>query len=218
MALTLEEVKADGDFDEIVSVLYAAFGHPHKSLRQRPTVEELEADPDLYWIKVTDTKTGRMAGAAEWEVRKTIEKPSGEPKPLNAYWHTEGSGEKQFAEQMLTQFKTFMKARMGRPHLELEQIVVHPDHRERGAGKLLMDWGIAKADKLGLESCVQSVPFAVPLYEKYGYANLDTLDPDMSISNPSKEWADDDLRTHLMWRPAGRHYQEGTDKRPWLAS
>ena len=31
----------------------------------------------------------------------------------------------------------------------------HPDHRRRGAGTLLMDWGIKLADQWGLESFIQ---------------------------------------------------------------
>ncbi|KAF2107289.1 hypothetical protein BDV96DRAFT_653881 [Lophiotrema nucula] len=119
MAFALEEVREERDYDEIVPVLYAAFGHPYNSLRKwfipvHTTTEAALEDfkgrllkswkqkPDLYWIKVTDTETGRIVGAAEWEVRKTIEEPRSEPEPLNAYWHTEGSEEKQFAEKMLT--------------------------------------------------------------------------------------------------------------------
>jgi hypothetical protein len=140
MALKLEVVTEERDFDDIASLLWAAFGHPYNSLRQwfipvHTTVEAALEDfkgrllkhwnhnDDLHWIKVTDTQSGHMIGAAEWEVRKTIEQPSGEQKPLNCYWHTEGSEEKQFCDQMLTQFKTFMKARMDRPHIGKEFVL-----------------------------------------------------------------------------------------------
>ena len=137
MAFTLEEVIAENDFAEIASVLFIAFGQPYNSLRKwfipvNTTVEDsLESfqerllkgwkkSSDLHWIKVTDENTGNIIGVAEWEVRKRIEEPTSEPTPLNAYWHIDGSEEKRFAEQMLTQFKAFMKARMSRPHAGMD--------------------------------------------------------------------------------------------------
>ncbi|KAL7622779.1 hypothetical protein AAE478_006458 [Parahypoxylon ruwenzoriense] len=238
MPLRLEEVKNEQDFGEILPVLYAAFGEPYNSLRKwfipvHTTVEAAIEDAkgrnvkswkehtNIHWLKVTDTDSGKIVGAAEWEIRHTIDSPHEPQKPINAYWHIEGSEEKLFAEKLLINLKGFMKERMTRPHVELEQLVVHPDHRRRGAGKLLLDWGIQKADELGLESCIESVPFAVPIYEKFGFGNAEVLNPDLVIPNPSAKWeeyAADDLRVSLMWRPAGHAYRAGKDKLPWLNS
>ncbi|KAI0896465.1 hypothetical protein F4806DRAFT_464652 [Annulohypoxylon nitens] len=238
MTLRLEEVKDEKDFDEILPVLYAAFGEPYNSLRKwfipvHTTVEAAvegskernvrswKQSEGIHWLKVTDTDSGKIIGAAEWEIREQVSPPDEPQGPINAYWHTEGSEEKAFAEKLFVNLKGFMKKRMGRPHIELEQLVVHPDHRKRGAGKLLVDWGVQKADELGLETCVESVPFAVPIYEKYGFGNLDELKPDLSVPNPSakwKEYAADDLRVFLMWRPIRHDYSVNQDKLPWLAA
>jgi GNAT superfamily N-acetyltransferase len=97
--------------------------------------------------------------------------------------------------------------------------VVHPEHRRRGAAKLLMEWGIKKADELGVETCVESVPFAAPMYERFGLAHVDTLNPNLSVQDASPEWQGflkDDLRLFLMWRPVGHAYHAGEDKAPWL--
>lgn len=94
---------------------------------------------------------------------------------------------------------------------------MHPDRRRRGAGNLLLNWGLQRADKLGLETCKESVPFAVPIYEKYGFSNVEGLNPDMTIPNPSakwKEYAADDLCVFLMWRPIGHDYCAGEDEFP----
>ncbi|OTB06975.1 hypothetical protein M426DRAFT_318340 [Hypoxylon sp. CI-4A] len=236
MPLVIEVVKDEKEFDDILPVLYAAFGEPYNSLRRwfipvHTTVEAAINDSrernikswkqhsGIHWVKAVDTDSGVVVGAAEWEIREKVDAPGSPQKPPNAYWHTEGSEEKAFAERLLTQLKGFMKERMARPHVELEQLVVHPSYRNKGAGKLLLDWGIQEADKLGLECCVESVPFAVPFYEKFGFGNADGLKPDFATPNPSTEWkeyAADDLRVFLMWRPAGHNYQRGEDKLPWL--
>lgn len=90
-----------------------------------------------------------------------------------------------------------------------------PDYRKRGAGRLLMEWGIKKGDELGIESVVEAVPFAVPFYERVGYGNVASLEPDVSVPSPSEQWktfAGEDLRVFLMWRPAGHDYRAGEDE------
>ncbi|XXH02252.1 hypothetical protein Hte_008621 [Hypoxylon texense] len=232
MPFILQEVKDEKDFDEILPVLYAAFGEPYNSLRRwfipvHTTVEAAienskmrsikswKQHAGIHWIKAIDTDSSKVVGAAEWEIRQDVS-PSDEPlKPFNASWHIEGSEEKAFAEKLLMNLKGFMKERMIRPHIELEQLVVHPNYRNRGIGRLLTNWGIQKSDELKLETCVESVPFAVPIYERYGFGNMDGLNPDMAISNPSEMWkqyAADDLRVFLMWRPVGHDYRAGEDK------
>ncbi|KAI0410705.1 hypothetical protein F5X98DRAFT_381504 [Xylaria grammica] len=236
MPYLIEEVKDAKDFDEILPMLYVAFGEPYNSLRRwfmpvHTTVEAaIEASKQrtlkhwnhsdhLHWLKVTDSETGKIVGAAEWDIREQIENPGEPQKPIEAHWHIEGTDEKAFAGKLLTSLKGFMKERMTRPHLELEQLVVHPDHREKGVGTLLVKWGNEKADELGLESCVESVPFAVPIYERLGYGNVDSLNPDVAIQNPSPKWREyeaDDLRLFLLWRPAGHDFRASEDKAPWL--
>ncbi|CAJ2509239.1 Uu.00g142650.m01.CDS01 [Anthostomella pinea] len=237
MPLKLEEVRDEQDFDQISPMLYAAFGQPYNSLRRwfmpvhttveaaieaskQRAIKNWKAHENLHWVKVTDPESGQIIGAAEWEIREQVDNTNEPQQPINARWHIEGSEEKEFTGKLLTSLKGFMKERMTRPHLELEQLVVHPDHRNQGAGRMLTEWGIQKGDELGLESCVEAVLSAVPIYEKLGYGNVDGLDPDVSVANPSKKWqeyAADDLRVALMWRPACHNYREGTDRAPWLS-
>jgi GNAT superfamily N-acetyltransferase len=253
MPFELKEVTDDKDFNEILPLLYAAFSEPYNSLLKwfvpihttfGEAIEDFKgrimrswkASPQLHWIKVTDTDTGKIIGAAEWEVRDTVEKPQGLTPPVNPYWHLESSEEKEFASRLFTGMKGFMKDRITRPHVgkvyrstqpvlclwshtELEQIVVSTEYRRKGVGRMLIDWGLRKADEMGLETCIQSVPSSVPAYEATGFANLDCWTPDMNVPNPSEKWSKwqaDDLRTFLMWRPAGRNFRQGEDKAPWL--
>lgn len=98
----IEEVKDEKDFDEIMPVLFAAFGEPYNSLRRWfipvQTTEDaaIEAAKDrtlkhwkhqagAHWTKVIDSESGKIIGAAEWEIRDNV-KASDEPqKPFNAY-------------------------------------------------------------------------------------------------------------------------------------
>jgi N-acetylglutamate synthase-like GNAT family acetyltransferase len=104
---------------------------------------------------------------------------------------------------------------------DLHSLVVHTEHRYRGAGKMLIRWGIAKADELGVETVVSSLPSARGAYEKSGLGYIEVIPPDesLNVENPSEKWKQlqaDDLSGFLMWRPIGHDYVEGVDKAPWL--
>ncbi|TRX89378.1 hypothetical protein FHL15_009676 [Xylaria flabelliformis] len=49
---------------------------------------------------------------------------------------------------------------------------VHPDHQRRGAGRLLMQWGIDVAEKTGLPIYLESTVPGNSLYEAMGFEQL----------------------------------------------
>jgi GNAT superfamily N-acetyltransferase len=101
---------------------------------------------------------------------------------------------------------------------ELDQVVTHPAHRRKGAAVLLMQWGIDKADQLGLEACIESVPSARPVYERYGFVVTDVIDVDMTVPDPSERWKELqqlELTAFYMWRPKGGKFVEGETAVPW---
>jgi GNAT superfamily N-acetyltransferase len=47
----------------------------------------------------------------------------------------------------------------------------HPDHERRGAGSMLMKWGIDIADNLGMKAFVQGSRVGKQLYESHGFVD-----------------------------------------------
>ncbi|KAI1329334.1 hypothetical protein F5Y16DRAFT_107035 [Xylariaceae sp. FL0255] len=234
MPYKLEVVTKPEDFGEIIPMLYAAFEEPYNPLLKwfmpitttveamiedntTNTVKHWDESGHLHWLKVTDTETGKIVGAAQWDIRAEIDNSTEKLKPIEATSFPEGSEERVFAGKLFTSLKGFMKERMTRPHAELEQLVVAKDHRRKGIAALLVDWGKRKADEIGIESCVGSIPFAVPAYERLGYGKVDCLYPDLPVQSPSaaySKFAAEDLHVFLMWRPVGRDWS-AEDKVPW---
>lgn len=117
-------------------------------------------------------------------------------------------------------------------HADLHSIVVHPLHRHRGAGRLLIRWGTARADELGIETVVSSLASARGAYEKCGLGCIEVIPPEPMLvsrlekleterekgnSNAGLKWKElleDDLSGYLMWRPIGRDWKDG-DRAPW---
>ena len=84
---------------------------------------------------------------------------------------------------------------MGR--LDLKFVHTDPAHQRRGAGALMMAWGVKEADKRGLTSYVQASPQGQGLYAKFGFELVDIYAIDLSKwGGPERE------ETAIMIRPA----------------
>lgn len=66
----------------------------------------------------------------------------------------------------------------------------HPDYRRQGAGHMMMEWGIRRADELGLECFVEASPLGYQLYSKYGFRleRVAELTPRPEADEDSEEW------------------------------
>jgi len=118
---------------------------------------------------------------------------------------------KDVASQLLHRFLSYRPTRMNEPHLcealsqdsinwimqtntiSFRYIVLsfcftHPKHRRRGVGRLLMEWGIEKADELGLASYIEAADFGLEFYEAQGFKVEGDIDLDANTEGPSKEF------------------------------
>ncbi|KAF2174581.1 hypothetical protein K469DRAFT_717608 [Zopfia rhizophila CBS 207.26] len=233
MPLVLSEVKDEKEFGPICRMAYYAWKEPYNPQLKhfRPNIHDPEeaiednrvrsikgwkTHPGRHQLKVVDTDSGEVVGAACWQVE---EKPDPTPEHTVAEWHPEGSVEKEFAERFINGLWGFLAERVTRPHLDLLSIVVLPAYRRRGVGRMMMRWGTTKADELGIEIVISSLPFAREAYERCGFGTIEVIRPDVDVPKPSERWKElqeDDLSGFLMWRPVGHDYVEGKDKAPWL--
>ena len=76
--------------------------------------------------------------------------------------------------KLLTMFNHF---------LDLKYMNTHPEHQRRGAGKLMMAWGVKNADSHGLVSYLEASPEGQGLYEKFGFVTEKVVDFDLSKWN-----------------------------------
>jgi len=73
---------------------------------------------------------------------------------------------------------------------------------------MLMQWGLDKADQLGVDMFIEAVDDGQPLYAKHGCKLLSTVYLRSEVQQPSARWKELEaqvqapLHYHLMWRPA----------------
>lgn len=106
---------------------------------------------------------------------------------------------------------------------DLFNIFTHPSYRRRGAAQLMLDWGVNKADELGLDIFLDSTPQGRPLYEVNGFTYVEENVTELTIESPDEKWNEMDRKIGpftfwLMWRPKGGKHEEGKTTKSCLES
>ncbi|KAM3150512.1 hypothetical protein ABEW05_009173 [Botrytis cinerea] len=208
MALQLLEITNTADFAEVLKVEHKAYATPANSLW-----EVLKGTSNSHWLTVKDGD--KLISGAEWIVHET--NPFEKPLPIvKATWWPEGSL-KTISDHL---FETFFGGRpsvMNRPHL-------HPEHRRKGAGSLMMQWGCKLADEKGLEAFVESTDDGRELYKAHGFVIVRSffLEVPLATKGDEEEFAKlkeaiapEPYRVWLMWRPKGGKFEEGKTVYSW---
>lgn len=151
----------------------AAEASLHKDLDNKP--------PHVRHLKVVDTENeAEVVAYAKWEIY-----PQGRPdlenlkKPMRQ------------ADKEVDQFGLLREAahdyfcsrngEMGKlPHILLALLVTSSQHRQRGAGSLLVRWGIQMSDETRLPCYLQASEQGRRLYAHHGFKDIDTVEFNLS--------------------------------------
>ncbi|EMD62189.1 hypothetical protein GGP41_002353 [Bipolaris sorokiniana] len=138
-------------------------------------VKSWRDEHDVVYLKVVDTDLdgGKMIAGAKWRI---TEKEKTEEEAQKMYPTPEGD---DLNNQALVDFLGFLyRARKQyvntKPICFLQILVTDPDHHRRGAGSMLLKWGLGKADELGLPGFLEASPMGKPLYERMGFRTQET--------------------------------------------
>ncbi|KAI0582375.1 WD repeat containing protein 48 [Pyrenophora tritici-repentis] len=75
------------------------------------------------------------------------------------------------------------------PFFMLHQLATHPDHQGRGAAKVMLDWGLGKADERGLVLYLNATETGQVVYEKRGFRLVRALEWDRKPwGGEGKDW------------------------------
>lgn len=135
MSFKLSEIVSDAEFDELARCEFDAYENPACNLKQLffPIVGSLpsaredaikeaverqtmwhRADPTSKWIKVVDSESGKMAGAACWHVYEAD--PYAVVPEDECDWWAVGE-DRNIANALMEQFLTPRMTYMRRPHV-----------------------------------------------------------------------------------------------------
>ena len=146
----------------------------------------------ILFAKCVDTATGTIIAGARFALHlpsdpsastrseKDVDEDLTTPAPY-AESHTE------VWDAFFDLFHATKREVMGaRKFMTLDTLVTHPEHHRRGAGGMLLDWGLRMADERGLECYLESSVMGRPLYQRYGFV------PVKDISLDLRRWGGDE--------------------------
>ncbi|KAE9577267.1 hypothetical protein CGCF415_v001176 [Colletotrichum fructicola] len=195
MRLVLQEVKTDEEFVPLIAALREGFANPDTAVwrlfmgdwrpddpaaREAALVEATErmraehrADPTSTWLKVIDDETGQIVAGGRWSFfERGGPNPYDGHREVEATWFPEGEP-RWVASLLLNNFLERAVRNANRPHAFLNILFTIPEYRRRGAASLVMDWGVGRADCVGLDVYIEASEGGKPLYEKYGFEAIE---------------------------------------------
>lgn len=92
---------------------------------------------------------------------------------------------------LLNPIRAAQKEIMGaeKQYFMLNAFATHPDHQSRGAGSLLLNWGLQKADREGLVTYLDATETGRPVYEKRGFKLVKATEWDrVPWGGQGKDW------------------------------
>ncbi|KAI9643171.1 hypothetical protein NHQ30_007787 [Ciborinia camelliae] len=185
-------LEREDEFKEMMTACWEAFENPFNSYlritfylegnspqeRERSIqiatadvmTQHARSTPNSYWMKVTKPTCGKLVGAVNWLHYERCSNTATSP---------EGIG-REYANNFIRQIETRKHyLHYDRPYMQF---------RRHGVGTLMMDWGIKKADELGVDTLVEATETGKLLYEKYGSITYDRVVVNTMIESPSITW------------------------------
>ncbi|KAF9892842.1 hypothetical protein FE257_000431 [Aspergillus nanangensis] len=155
--------------EPIMKFLYP--GGIDRKAHAEATIQWWNQDTTSYTVKCVDTETGEIVGMSTWEV---FWRPAPEErwhKPTDIPW-LEGE-EKTQCLRVVGPMWDVREELFGRQkYIYLASIAVHPDQQRRGAGRLLLQWGVDMSEQLGIPIYTEASESGLGLYVDAGFERL----------------------------------------------
>ncbi|PVH83010.1 hypothetical protein DL98DRAFT_570213 [Cadophora sp. DSE1049] len=123
------------------------------------------------WIFFDEEKEGdeeRWPKEGEVKVDWVTPNPP-HPNAPKIEYEVAGADDAPYISYILETFYTNKRRYMTGPCAVLDICFTHPLYQKLGAGKLLVEWGVAEADRRGVKAWVEASVFGKGLYEKFGF-------------------------------------------------
>ncbi|EUC47629.1 hypothetical protein COCMIDRAFT_3424 [Bipolaris oryzae ATCC 44560] len=138
--------------------------------------DDLANKKNVYHLKVIDKATDdEIVAYAKWEIYEHgrpdlegLKQPMDEvSKQVDQYGRLREAAHQYFCSR---------NGELGKhPHILLELLVTSSKHRRRGAGSLLVQWGLAKSEELQLPVFLQASAQGQQLVQNYGFETIDRV-------------------------------------------
>jgi GNAT superfamily N-acetyltransferase len=155
-----------------VSILWYSEPSPATIAKFGENLKKALETPNTYFYKVVDTELGNKIIAAAkfsvYEQPRSLEEIQKEEVMREVGPEENGEARLEFLRGIWASRREFSQ----QPNVMCDTLICHPDHHRRGAGRMLMQKGLDKADELGIPAYLEASPAGIHLYKKLGYLPL----------------------------------------------
>ncbi|KAL2831393.1 acyl-CoA N-acyltransferase [Aspergillus cavernicola] len=174
----------EADIDQLTDVFFSGFrkdGVMARCFPEKPTVRQFSIDGlrrdlhdrDVHLVAVVDTDIpdSPVIAYANWVGPRT-QPPTTPNLPL----YPDDGDDRALAAFYFPHLKEKRAQNMaGRTCWYLAALVCHEDHQGRGAGGLLMRYGLEQVEKTQGDIYLEASPPGVPVYKKFGFREIDRV-------------------------------------------
>ncbi|KAL3469083.1 acyl-CoA N-acyltransferase [Aspergillus californicus] len=176
----------DSDVNQLTDVFFSGFrkdGVMARCFPEKPTVRQFWIDglnrdlhdPDVRIVAIVDTEiTGSpIIAYANWVAPRT---QTPKTQNTNVPLYPEDGDDLELAAFFFPHLKAKRERNMaGRTCWYLAALVCHESHQRRGAGGMLMRYGLDEANRMQADVYLEASPPGVPVYKKNGFRELDRV-------------------------------------------
>jgi GNAT superfamily N-acetyltransferase len=185
MALELRRAELD-DVNQLTDVFFSGFrkdGVMARCFPEKPSVRQFWidgliqdlADPSVHLVAVVDTdiEGSPIIAYATWVAPRTSKTLPAKEQTHNPPMYPEDGDDLALAAFFFPHLKEHRERNMaGRTCWYLAALVCHEEHQGRGAGGMLMRYGVGAADAMQADIYVEASPPGVPVYKKFGFREI----------------------------------------------
>ncbi|KAF1943380.1 hypothetical protein EJ02DRAFT_373525 [Clathrospora elynae] len=143
-------------------------------------IKSWREETDVTYLKVIDTDMGgKMIACAKWRINheERTEEQIQSMLPIPGKEMEGRPGAQEFMWFLCRARKEYMGTK---PFCFLNILATDPEHHRKGAGAMLIDWGVRKADSAQLPSFLESTQMGRPLYERMGFRPKEVVTWDLT--------------------------------------
>lgn len=179
----LSRAKPD-DMPAIVDVFYNSFpphlnallmgcrGPEDKPKALQLYLDEMKTDPTVIWIQVRDTQSNDLVAASMWRVFMNGQHPHHDDQPSPWLEGEQHANAKYIIDGQNAQRRKAMPG----PFVYLHICFTDAKYRRRGAGSMMMKWGVELMDLLFLPGYIEASEEGNFLYRAFGFYDYERID------------------------------------------
>ncbi|KAL3491306.1 acyl-CoA N-acyltransferase [Aspergillus germanicus] len=174
------------DVNQLTDVFFSGFrkdGVMARCFPEKPSVRQFWndglkrdlADPAVHLVAVVDTDLpgSPIIAYANWVAPRTLEVQPPEEQTHSLPMYPEDGDDLALAAFFFPHLKEHRERNMAnRKCWYLAALVCHGEHQGRGAGGMLMRYGVGAADAMQADIYVEASPPGVPVYKKFGFREV----------------------------------------------